>query len=229
MSRLKVVLADSNNLIRIGLSTLLTNRLGEIEIIEAASGSILKKIIADYTPDAVMIDYTAKEFSIDTLVQCMNINPNVRFVAITYEQSGLTVTNALKAGVMSYIKKDCDIDEIVDAVRETAQGKKFFCGKILETIRSEEIDPEGIQFEPMTCDPISLTEREGEVIQLIAEGHTNNQVAEKLFLSNHTVTTHRKNIMAKLGVNNTAGIVMYAVKTNLVSANKFLFSPTDND
>ena len=74
------------------------------------------------------------------------------------------------------------------------------------------------------CEPVTVSPRELEVIRLIAEGYTNVQIAEKLFLSTHTVNTHRKNIMQKLGVNNTAAIVMYAVKTQLVSPNKFLFS-----
>jgi DNA-binding NarL/FixJ family response regulator len=228
MGSLKVVLADSNNLIRIGLSSLLKNRLAEVEIIEAASSAILKKILADFTPDVILIDYTAKEFAIDTMPQCIAINPDVKFVAITYEQMGTTIINAIKSGVMSYIKKDCDVEEIVDAVSETAKGNKFFCGQILETIRAESIEVEEIKYEPLSCEPISLTEREVEVMQHIAEGMTNNQIADKLFLSNHTITTHRKNIMAKLGVNNTAGIVMYAVKSNFVSANKFLFSGSNN-
>ena len=76
---------------------------------------------------------------------------------------------------------------------------------------------------PLSCDPIHLSGRETEVLELIAEGLTNTQVADKLFLSTHTITTHRKNIMSKLGVNNTAAMVMYAVKTGLVSPNKFLF------
>ena len=73
-----------------------------------------------------------------------------------------------------------------------------------------------------------LSDRESEIIVLIAEGNTNAQIAEMLFLSNHTVGTHRKNIMSKLGVRNTAGIVMYAVKTNLISPNKFLFAGDTN-
>jgi DNA-binding CsgD family transcriptional regulator len=76
----------------------------------------------------------------------------------------------------------------------------------------------------LTCDPVLLSERENEIIVLIAEGYTNDQIAEQLFLSKHTVNTHRKNILAKLGVKNTAGIVMYAVKTQLISPNKFLFA-----
>jgi DNA-binding NarL/FixJ family response regulator len=108
-------------------------------------------------------------------------------------------------------------------LRETLKGGTFFCGKILDEIRRESIDVTDLEGLELTCDPIVLSGRETEVLQLIAEGHTNTQIAEKLFLSAHTVTTHRKNIMAKLGVNNTAAIVMYAVKTGLVSPNKFLF------
>ena len=79
----------------------------------------------------------------------------------------------------------------------------------------------------LSCEPVVISDRELEVIKLIAEGYTNVEIAEKLFLSPHTVNTHRKNIMQKLGVNNTAAIVMYAVKSQLVSPNKFLFSPVN--
>ena len=108
---------------------------------------------------------------------------------------------------------------------ETQKGNKFFCGQILETIQKAQIDVNDLDFDSFSCDAVVLSERENEIIVLIAEGFTNNQIAEELFLSNHTITTHRKNIMAKLGVKNTAGIVMYAVKTNLVSPNKYLFAP----
>ena len=125
---------------------------------------------------------------------------------------------------MSYIKKDCDLQEISDAVLETAKGNKFFCGKILETINKANLDVDDIEYGVLTCDPVMMSERENEIIVLIADGHTNDQIAEMLFLSKHTVNTHRKNILFKLGVKNTAGIVMYAVKTQLVSPNKFLFA-----
>lgn len=125
---------------------------------------------------------------------------------------------------MSYIKKDCDLQEISDAVLETAKGNKFFCGKILETINKANLDVDDIDHGVLTCDPVLMSERENEIIVLIAEGYTNDQIAEMLFLSKHTVNTHRKNILFKLGVKNTAGIVMYAVKTQLVSPNKFLFA-----
>jgi len=172
----------------------------------------------------VLIDYTSPDFSIDVIPQALQVNSHVKFVAITPEQSGITLVNAIKSGITSYIKKDCDIDEIVDSVKETAAGGKFFCGQILETIRREAIQVDNIENIDFSCAPLTLSNRELEIIQLIAEGYTNDQISEKLFLSKHTIATHRKNIMAKLGVNNTASIVMYAVKTQLVSPNKFLFS-----
>ena len=168
--------------------------------------------------------YTVSGFSVDSISKTLREFPDVKIIAVTPEQSAQTLVDALRAGVASYIKKDCDITEILDSVTETSKGNRFFCGQILETIKKANIDVEDIDCDALTCEPLTLSERELEVITLIAEGHTNQQIAELLFLSAHTVNTHRKNIMGKLGVKNTAGIVMYAVKTNLVTPNKFLFA-----
>ena len=91
-------------------------------------------------------------------------------------------------------------------------------------MKNESVDVETIEFNSLSFDETSLSDRELEIIQFIAEGYTNSQIAAVLYLSNHTINTHRKNIMKKLNVNNTAGIVMYAVKTELVSPNQFSFS-----
>jgi DNA-binding NarL/FixJ family response regulator len=219
-----VILADSNELIRIGLRSVLQGIEG-IEITdEAFSNQDLLKKVSISKPNVVVIDYTSPDFNIDIIPTCIEKSRNTKFVAITYDQSSMTIVNAMRSGVTSYIKKDCDLQEIKDAVIETAKGGKFFCGKILETIEQESIDVNQIALLPRNCAPIHLSARELEIIAFIAEGNTNPQIAEKLVLSNHTITTHRKNIMAKLGVNNTAAIVMYAVKSRLVSPNKFLFT-----
>jgi DNA-binding NarL/FixJ family response regulator len=224
MAQIKVFIADSHQLIRLGLIAVF-NQEKKFEVIgEADSGQGMLRQLKTLRPDVVMVDYTSANFSIDVIPQALQHNPDLRFVAITPEQSGITLVNAIKSGITSYIKKDCDLDEIVDSVTETAAGGKFFCGKILETIRREAIEVDNIDHFDFTCAPLTLSTRELEVIGLIAEGYTNDQISDKLFLSKHTVATHRKNIMAKLGVNNTAAIVMYAVKTQLVSPNKFLFS-----
>jgi DNA-binding NarL/FixJ family response regulator len=223
---MKLIIADSNLLIRAGLNVVLS-QYADIEIVgEAFSENQLLEMVSGFKPDVVLIDFAAQNFSIDVVPTVHKLHKHIRFVAITGEQSGITIVNALRAGIVSYIKKDCDIHEIVDSVRETAAGGRFFCGQILNTIRKESIDVDDLELTEFSCEPVNISDRELEIITLIAEGYTNVEIAEKLFLSPHTVNTHRKNILQKLGVNNTAAIVMYAVKTRLVSPNKFLFSPS---
>jgi DNA-binding NarL/FixJ family response regulator len=206
---MKLILADSNELIRVGLRTIF-NSHDAIEIIgEAKENKELLDLMKSFGADVVLIDYTSPGFEIDIVPKVLNQYPLVV---------------ALRSGVKSYVKKDCDISEIINAIKETEQGNKFFCGQILETIQRAQINVEDIDFESFSCEPVLISDRECEIIKLIAEGQTNAQIADLLFLSNHTINTHRKNIMAKLGVKNTAGIVMYAVKTQLVSPNKFLFA-----
>ncbi|MEN9743814.1 MAG: hypothetical protein RLZZ65_1619 [Bacteroidota bacterium] len=223
---MQVILADSNELIRLGLRTILTAQ-PDISIIgEAKNEEELLAQLVNFGADVVLLDFTAPGFSIDIVPKALSKFKNLRFVALTEAQHAPILVDALKSGVTSFVKKDCDLAEIIDAVKDTAQGKQFFCGQILETIQKANIDLDDLQSEVFSCNPISLSERENEIITLIAEGQTNEQIADLLFLSKHTVNTHRKNIMSKLGVKNTAGIVMYAVKTGLVSPNRFLFSPS---
>lgn len=221
-----VILADSNELSRFGLRSLLLSDKN-IEIVgEATDEKTLIGLVSRLKPDIAIIDYTALGFTIDSVPACLQTSSKTQVLAITPEQSALTIINAMKAGVMSYVKKDCSLEEIVNSVISTANGERFFCGQILETIRNESIDVDDTDLAQFSCEPVNLSARELEIITYIAEGYTNSKIADKLFLSNHTVNTHRKNIMQKLGVNNTASIVMYAVKSRLVSPNRFLFAPS---
>lgn len=221
---MKVLIADNNDLIRVGLQSVLSSTAGIQVVGEASSKEELLERIKNFEIDVILIDYTSPSFSIDIIPQALQLKKQLRFVAITPDQSAQTVVHALRSGVTSHIKKDCDITEIINSVKETGLGNKFFCGQILETIQRANIDVEDMDLENFTCEPVILSERELEIIVKIAEGYTNAQIADMLHLSTHTINTHRKNIMAKLGVRNTAGIVMYAVKSNLVSPNKFLFA-----
>lgn len=220
----RVLIADNSDLSRIGLKTIFRKNKN-IEIVgEAKSNQELLELVVRVKPDVVIIDYTANNFNIEIVSECKLVQPTVRFIAITPLQSREVLINAIRKGINSYIKKDCDEQEILDSIPSTAKGDKFFCGRILETIQRNDINIEHIEYEALSCLPVSLSQRELEIIQLIAEGKTNAVIAEQLFISTHTVNTHRKNIMAKLGVNNTAAIVMYAVKYRLVSPSEFNFS-----
>jgi len=222
-----VILADSNDLVRAGMRSILSVQTDLPITSEATNSEELCEQVQSFSPSMVILDFTSEGFTIDVISKIKSINPDIHFIAITPEQNAQTLIDALRLGVNSYVKKNCALDEIVNAVIETSRGNKFFCGQILETIQRAEIDVNHLDFDPLNCEPVILSERENEIIKLVAEGNTNGKIAELLFLSNHTVNTHRKNIMAKLGVKNTAGIVMYAVKMNIVSPNRFLFSPSN--
>ena len=223
-----VVLADSNDLVRAGLRSIITLQTDLPIVGEAINNEELFEQIKSFNPSIVILDFTSDGFTIDIISKIQNLKSDLSFIAITPEQNAQILVDALRLGVKSYVKKDCELSEIVNAVIETSKGNKFFCGQILETIQKAEIDVNDLDFESFSCEAVVLSERENEIIKLVAEGNTNGKIAELLFLSNHTVNTHRKNIMSKLGVKNTAGIVMYAVKMNIVSPNRFLFSPNNS-
>jgi DNA-binding NarL/FixJ family response regulator len=223
--KVKILIADGSDLARLGLKAMFENSKVVEVLGEAKSSKELMIKVEELNPDVILIDYGSKDFSIDVIPKIGLKSLNAKFIGITPYSSGKTIISALKIGVDSHIKKDCSTKEITDSVLTTAKGEKFFCGELVELMRGEKINVKDVEFDVLSCEPVSLSERELEIIKLIAEGYTNAQISVVLYISNHTVNTHRKNIMKKLGVNNTAGIVMFAVKSNLVSPNKFMFSP----
>lgn len=221
---IKIVIADNNFIVRAGLRSVLSQCEDYQIVAEVTNNVELNEALAVFEVDTVLMDYSADGFDLSIVNKWAKKVPQIKWIAITGDESGVVMVGALRAGFQSYIKKECDFHEIMDAVRETVHGARFFCGKVLEQIKRENINVEDLHIIDANCDGVVISDRELEVIRFIAEGYTNVEIAERLFLSQHTVNTHRKNIMAKLGVNNTAAIVMYAVKTKLVSPNKYLFS-----
>lgn len=220
----RTLIADSGQLALVGLRAILSEVSG-VELVGEAHDAIeLQAQLVRLRPDVVLVDHTAAGFDAAAIRDGLKRSRRTRFVALTHDPSSVAITSALRAGVCGYIKKDCDVEEIIDAVIATGEGRRFFCGKILETMKRTSLDVQRIVDGPLDCAPVSLSEREFEIIGLIAEGCSYTRIAERLHLSAHTVTTHRKNIMQKLGVNNTAALVLYAVKHDLVSPNKFLFN-----
>ena len=219
-----IIIADSSTIGKIGLRAVIDKLDGFQVINEVETSSELLESYNTSNPDLVIIDFLSEGFDIDVIVKIKREYVDSKILAVTPMQSSQTFVHAMRAGVDSYIKKSCDLQEITDAIKITSNGTSFFCGKILEEIRKASIDVDDLSnVDEFPCDAIELSKREKEVLYLISEGNTNSEIADILFLSSHTVTTHRKNIMIKLGVKNTAGIVMYAVKSGLVSPNKFLF------
>ena len=205
-----ILIANNNLIAGEGLKTILQSRLGN-RVLGVVDDKV--KFISSskkYFPDIVVIDFSHQSFGVDFIAEIKRIYKNTKILAITDVLPKQTVHKALKNGVDSYLLDDCQKPEILEAIEDTYQGKQFYCGHVID-ILAEKDD------EQNNCSGIALSERELEIIRLISDGLTNKEIADGLCLSTHTVNTHRKNIMTKLGLKNTAGIVIYAVKENIIN------------
>lgn len=204
------ILIVNNNLIAgEGLKTILQSRLGNrvLGVVDNKENFITSS--KKYFPDIVVVDYSQPSFGVDFIAEIKRIYKSTKILAITDVLPKQTIYKALKLGVNSYLLDDCQKPEILEAIEDTYQGKQFYCGHVID-ILAEKDD------ELLGCVGTSLSDREVEIIRMISDGLTNKEIADALCLSTHTVNTHRKNIMTKLGLKNTAGIVIYAFKENII-------------
>lgn len=206
-----ILIANSNQIAGEGLKTIIQSKLGNRVLGLANSIKHLEQQSKKYFPDLVVIDYSTEEFGVKSIKEIKKLYKDCKILAITDNLPRATVSTALKNGVDSYLLSDCEKPEIMEAIADTMAGKQFYCGMVID-ILAEESDAE-----KNGCSGISLSEREIEIIKLISDGFSNKEIAEKIFLSTHTVNTHRKNIMNKLGIKNTAGIVIYAFRENIIN------------
>ena len=222
---IKVLIADKNFLSRVGLE-LLVGELNGFDLAPTVCGDkhALISQLKLSKPNLLITDSYSLGININELKSIINKFPKVKFLVITEMLTKNEFNSILKTGITSLLLKDCDKSEILEAINSTINGHKFICGKIVSFLTAEkEIITNNSFIKSLSCDGISVTERELDIIRGIAEGLSNKLIADKHKLSPHTVNTHRKNIMSKLGVNNTAGVVMFAVKNQLLTTNFNLF------
>ncbi len=209
MSRIRVVLADDHQLFRDGMKAML-HASEEVEVVgEAASGPVLLTVLASQNPDIVLLDISMPPTSgIDLLSTIKEHFPKVKCIMLTMHDDVQYVLRSLKQGASGYLLKEADAEELRTALREVHNGKKYFKNKISDLIvtnLSGEPSPETL-----------LSEREIQVVRLVAEGKITKEIAEQLFVSTRTVETHRSRIMKKLGVANTAEMVRLAYEKKLI-------------
>lgn len=214
---IRILIACHEYIFREGLKAVIASEenihlLAEVELVSNIYESIFL-----HSPDVLVLDPSIPFFQMEEIINYYKISPGLKVMLISNLQKPNLVSKAIEYGVNSFILKECDREEVILAITSAAEGDGFFCGKVLDVLMDKNIIDS-------SCKPVLISDREMEIVKFIAEGFTNKEIADKLFLSAHTVTTHRKNIMAKLGVNNTAGIVMYAVSESLVKPDKYLFS-----
>lgn len=217
---ISVLIADKNYLSRLGLYTLLnTSSNFEVDYTEDDNFEHLMATIKKNKPKILVLDFQSLAFSTAQISTIVKTFRRLQILAITDYLAKNTMQSALDAGVRSYLLKECDKDEIIEALHATYNNERFLCGKVAYYLaNTEDISTIKPDLDKVSCAGLGITDRELDVIRLISEGLSNKLIADKLELSTHTVNTHRKNIMTKLNIQNTAGIVMFAVKHNLLAA-----------
>lgn len=219
---MRIIIGDSNPLEAKGLEALCEGMTTctAVESYERCADLLQSKV----NPHVVILDFSADGYGMDSITRVASRFPKAAILAITPIQSATTVMHAVKAGITGYVKKDCSINEIQQSIAYTAQSQPFYCGDIVRLMKTEGVDLLSLDAEDLDCSPILLTDREVEILRYIASGHTNAEIADLLFLSGHTVNTHRKNILGKIGAKNVAGAVIFAVKEGIIDPERFEFT-----
>jgi DNA-binding NarL/FixJ family response regulator len=220
--KISLVIASPEFLFRKGMDSFISEQF-DLEVVDFVStASDLLASLALHTPQVLITDCWKFPEGTPLLRQLKKASPDTAILLISDPAYATDISLALDMGATSILLKECEAPEILEAIQHTAQHKRFLCGKILERLTFQKSDV--ITQEEGSCAGLNITEREIEIIRHVAEGLSNKEIAEKLFLSTHTVNTHRKNIMNKLQVNNTAGLVLFAVRNEIIGPNKYLFS-----
>jgi two-component system, NarL family, response regulator NreC len=213
--KVRVLIADDHGVVRKGLRLLL-EQYPEIEVVgEAANGREVVRLATELSPNVILMDVAMPLLNgIDAAEQIRRSNDQIGVIMLTMHADEGYLLRALNAGVRGYLLKESAEGDLLRAVQAVSQGKPFFSPAITQTLLEDYMR---VLKEDGLSDSFELlTAREKEVLQLLAEGKTNKEVASILEISLYTVESHRTNLMQKLNLHNTAEIVLYAVRKNLV-------------
>jgi two-component system, NarL family, response regulator NreC len=212
---IRVFITDDHEIYLEGLALLLNKQEG-IEVIGTATSGkdLLGHVQKGLDADILLLDVYLPDMPEEELVQqIMSAYPDLRIVYLTLLRGTRYVHKLAKYNIQGYILKNASMDELLAALRSVHEGGRYFSKDIHIGDRDEDFR-NTITIEDRQIDEI-LSRRELEVLRLICKEYSNAEIAEKLFLSVSTVETHRKNLIAKLGVNNTVGLVKFALRNNL--------------
>jgi len=214
---IKVVLADDHQIVRHGLRSLLSAE-PDIEVVgEADNGRAVIRLVQELSPQVVIMDISMPDLNgIEATRQILSDFSGVKVIALSMHSDSLFVLNMFKAGASGYLLKDCALEELVKAVRTVMNRKVYLSPSISDIVVKDFVigwSPEDSSSSAYSI----LTAREREVLQLMAEGKTTNQIAENLCISVKTVEAHRKQLMTKLDIHSVAELTKYAIRQGLTT------------
>ena len=216
MPKLRVVLGDDHTIVRQGIRKILEDRRDWEVVAEAGDGREAVKKVLEHEPDVAILDIGMPLLNgIEATRQIVKRAPTVRVLILSMHSDEAYITQALQAGAKGYLLKDSADTDLIRGVTDVAAGKSFFSPAVAKVMLDDyvrHLADKGIvdRFD-------ALSEREREIFQLVAEGHSNKAIAELLSISPATVETHRAHILQKLDLHNTAEVVLYAVRRGVIS------------
>ena len=216
MKKVRILLADDHTVMREGLRAALEHQPTFEVVGEAADGSQATNLAASLSPDVVVMDIAMPNLNgVEATRQMVSKHPAISVVILSMYSDETYVMRALKAGARAYLLKDSAFTDLIRAIESVSQGKSYFSPKISRILAEDYV--RALKQKGSVDSYELLTAREREILQLLAEGKSNKEVATKLNISLYTVETHRGRILQKLNLHSAAELVLYAVRKGIIS------------
>lgn len=213
---IRILLADDHNILRDGMRLLLERQPGFAIVAEASDGRETLQLAELHQPDVVVMDIAMPNMNgIEATRRLVEKYPNIGVVILSMHHDESYVIRSLKAGARAYLLKDAVKAELILAIQAVVNGRSFFSPKVSKILQEDYMQALNRKNADDSYD--LLTDREREILQLIAEGKTNKEVANTLSLSLYTVDTHRTHILQKLNLHSVPELILYAVRKGIIS------------
>ncbi len=212
MGKLNILIVDDHKLFREGLKFLLSNLEEVGEVWEASDGEVFLSMIKTCNPDLVLMDIEMPKVNgIEATSRALEMNPDLKIMALSMYGDEEYFQKMVDAGICGFLLKNSEFSEVKKAILTVAQGNNYFTEEILYRL-VDRFKTKTVQVDT----PVVLSDRELEVLQLICKGLSNQEIADKLFISKRTVDHHRASLLTKTDTSNAASLVIYAIKHKMI-------------
>ena len=220
MTEIKVLLADDHTLVRAGLRTLIQGFEGFRVVAETGDGREAVRLARQLEPNIALIDISMPGLNgLDATALISRETPDTRVVILSMHTAETYVLEALRAGAVGYVVKDAAVDEMERALRAVQKGERWLSPSVSRHLLDEYLRL--IRSQPMVGSGMdALTARQREILQLIAEGHSTREMADRLSISIKTVETHRAQLMERLNIHDVAGLTRFALRAGLIDSER---------
>ena len=216
MKPIRILLADDHTVVRDGLRALLERESDMTVVAEAADGRESVRLAETEAPDVVVMDLAMPQMNgMEATRRIVAANPAINVVILSMHQDESYVLGSLKAGAKGYLLKDSMRSEVLQAIRAVSQGRSFLTRKVARILQEDYVSR--LRQRGLEDSYELLSDREREILQMVAEGRSNKEVANLLNISLTTVETHRAHILQKLDIHNIPELILYAVRKGIIS------------